>query len=65
MYKHEQKICAVCGQTFECKVGDIVNCDCYNIQLTEEAQRYIANNYNDCICITCLTKIKDTITNDN
>jgi hypothetical protein len=52
--KHELKSCPCCGKVFECKPGDIANCQCFGIKISEEASVFIAKKYVDCICIGCL-----------
>jgi hypothetical protein len=58
MYKHEEKRCSRCGECFECKAGDIVNCQCYGIELTTEEEAFIASHYTDCLCRFCLLQLK-------
>jgi hypothetical protein len=69
MQKHEQKICAKCNATFECKVGSIHLCQCSTIQLTENERYFIQQQFADCLCINCLIHLKDeysrTITAQN
>jgi hypothetical protein len=48
MYKHEEKKCPRCEKIFECKVGDILKCQCYGIELSVEEEAFIKSNYNDC-----------------
>lgn len=55
--KHEIKTCPRCGSTFECRVGDILQCQCYGITLTIDQQREIIKNYDDCLCRSCLEAI--------
>ncbi|MEO8768462.1 MAG: cysteine-rich CWC family protein [Ferruginibacter sp.] len=52
--KHEEKICPRCGNTFECKIGDIMNCQCHGISFTNEAIAFVSRNYDDCLCRVCL-----------
>jgi hypothetical protein len=52
--KHELKNCPRCGNLFECKPGDIANCQCFGTKLNEEASAFIAKKYGDCLCIGCL-----------
>jgi len=54
MCQHETKQCGRCHTPFECKVGNILECQCYGVSLTEEQKDYIDNNYNDCLCRSCL-----------
>ena len=44
--KHEQKECPRCQTLFECKAGDIVNCQCYGIDLSAKEEGLIRLKYN-------------------
>ena len=57
MSKHEIKTCARCGATFECKAGDITNCQCYGVKLSAEAEGFISKQYDDCLCRNCLQQL--------
>lgn len=59
MPQHEQKICPRCQSAFTCKTGDIGNCQCNSISLSEEETAFIEDRYNDCLCITCLHQLKN------
>jgi nicotinate-nucleotide--dimethylbenzimidazole phosphoribosyltransferase len=55
MASHETKKCERCSTLFECKVGNILECQCYAVQLTENEKAYISGKqYSDCICAACL-----------
>jgi nicotinate-nucleotide--dimethylbenzimidazole phosphoribosyltransferase len=55
MASHETKKCERCGTLFECKVGNILECQCYAVQLTENEKAYISEKrYSDCLCAACL-----------
>ena len=54
MCQHETKNCPRCKAVFECKPGNISQCQCYTIQLTVEQRAYIEQRYNDCLCKSCL-----------
>jgi hypothetical protein len=56
---HETKTCPRCQQPFACKPGNISNCQCNGIKLTEEEKAFIADRYEDCLCINCLQNLKD------
>ena len=58
MCKHEVKSCPRCQSGFECRVGDIINCQCYGIQLSAEEETFIQSNYQDCLCRNCLLQLK-------
>ncbi|MBL7749457.1 MAG: cysteine-rich CWC family protein [Chitinophagaceae bacterium] len=57
MYKHEIKKCPRCQTAFECKPGNIVQCQCYGIALTAEQRAYIEQHYADCLCRNCLQQL--------
>jgi nicotinate-nucleotide--dimethylbenzimidazole phosphoribosyltransferase len=59
MASHEIKKCERCGALFECKVGNIPECQCYAVQLTEGEKAYISEKrYGDCLCAACLHNLK-------
>jgi hypothetical protein len=58
MCKHEDKYCPRCNNLFECKVGNISQCQCNSIQLTEAETAFIDQQYNDCLCLACLKELK-------
>jgi len=61
MDKHEQKYCPKCNQPFICKVGDIANCQCNEVQLSEAANLFLSNTNYDCLCKNCLSKINQDV----
>lgn len=64
MQKHENKVCPGCGQTFECRVGDVLKCQCFGIHFNDAEQHDIEKRYNDCLCRNCLLMLKGKITNN-
>lgn len=54
MTKHEIKICPHCQQYFECKCGDIINCQCESVELKQKHRDYIYQQYDDCLCAGCM-----------
>ena len=63
MCKHEEKYCPNCNAVFECKVGDILHCQCYGIRFTEEEKKFIASKFSDCLCAACMISLKATYNN--
>ncbi|ATL49112.1 hypothetical protein COR50_19120 [Chitinophaga caeni] len=55
---HETKYCERCHATFECKLGNILQCQCNGIRLSDEEKEYLAAHYKDCLCRDCLEAIK-------
>jgi hypothetical protein len=58
MNKHEQKYCPRCTVAFECKVGNITQCQCSNINLNVEEHAYIGSLYQDCLCAACIAAVR-------
>ena len=56
---HEIKICSRCNNNFECKLGDIANCECSKIVLSIEEKAFIEDRYTDCLCLNCLLQFKN------
>ena len=61
MAQHETKNCQRCDANFECKVGNITQCQCYGFSFNDKEKDYIYNNYNDCLCRKCLGSIKHEV----
>ncbi|MBC7866623.1 MAG: cysteine-rich CWC family protein [Gloeobacteraceae cyanobacterium ES-bin-316] len=55
--KHELKTCPRCKQSFECKVGDVINCQCYAIAVPWQVYDHISQKYDECICAECLQEL--------
>ena len=55
---HEIKICGHCGEKFECKVGDVFNCQCSKVSINENERKYMAKFYSDCLCAKCMLLLK-------
>lgn len=56
--KHEIKSCPRCGSKFECKPGNITQCQCFEVKLTKDETLFIKELYDDCLCANCLRKLK-------
>ncbi len=54
------KICLHCGNEFECKEDDIINCDCLSVTLSAETLAYIASQFEECLCLRCLRNFEET-----
>ncbi|MEJ0103144.1 MAG: cysteine-rich CWC family protein [Bacteroidota bacterium] len=59
MSLHEEKYCPRCLKVFECKPGNITQCQCYDIQMTTEQNAYIEDRYNNCLCRNCLSQLQN------
>jgi cysteine-rich CWC protein len=58
MCKHEEKHCPRCGASFECKVGDITQCQCYAVHVNDAERNYIGALFQDCLCASCIRSLK-------
>jgi len=58
MATHEPKSCPRCEQPFECKPGNITECQCFGLSFTEEEKDYIRDVSSDCLCRNCLQALK-------
>jgi len=61
MSAHETKYCPRCKHAFECKPGNITQCQCYGIELTAEAKAFIEKRFNDCLCRDCLQYLQQEL----
>ncbi|WP_153796396.1 cysteine-rich CWC family protein [Foetidibacter luteolus] len=59
MPAHESKTCPRCQQAFECRVGDVANCQCNGFTFTAYEKAFIAERYSDCLCAACLHELKN------
>jgi hypothetical protein len=51
--------CQRCQQSFVCNPSNIAQCNCSKIELSFEETQYIAKQYSNCVCNTCLLHLKD------
>ncbi|WP_253764296.1 cysteine-rich CWC family protein [Flammeovirga sp. SJP92] len=58
MPEHEIKTCQRCGKTFECKVGNITQCQCYEVKLTYEETQKMREEYDECLCAACMLDLQ-------
>ena len=52
--KHELKYCPRCGSEFECKINNVLKCNCSLIEISTKVASQIARTYGDCLCNKCL-----------
>ncbi|WP_290660934.1 cysteine-rich CWC family protein [Ignavibacterium sp.] len=56
--KYELKRCPKCDKEFQCKAGNITQCQCFTIELNSAELRFIKEIYDDCLCAECMIKMK-------
>jgi hypothetical protein len=61
MSNHEQKLCPRCRAAFECKPGNVTQCQCFGIKFTPEQKEYIETRYADCLCRNCLLTLQNDV----
>ena len=54
MNRHETKDCPRCNKPFECKPGNITQCQCFGIKVKPELKAWLDKCYYDCLCRECL-----------
>jgi len=59
MCLHEAKYCPRCTKAFECKVGNITQCQCYGVSFSTEERAFIDARFTDCLCRDCLLQLKN------
>lgn len=61
MCTYENKTCPRCKKPFECKPGNITQCQCFGIKFSIEQKAYIEQRYSDCLCRDCLGTLQNEI----
>lgn len=61
MQKHEAKNCPRCMTAFECKPGNITQCQCYGITVSAELKAFMEQRYADCLCQNCLQQLQQEL----
>lgn len=54
------KTCNACQQLFACHANKITECECHHIQLSLPQLEWLRTQFKDCICLSCLKKLKNT-----
>lgn len=60
-----EKICPRCKSEFLCYHENILLCDCSKVNLSEMERAFIAEQYSDCLCMTCLQELKNCSSSAN
>ncbi|MFC1588830.1 cysteine-rich CWC family protein [Pseudomonadota bacterium] len=53
------KTCPRCKLSFECKTDDVTNCQCASVKLNQSQRDYIFQQFDDCLCASCLEQLRD------
>lgn len=59
MTKHEIISCERCGKKMECKANAYFKCQCSAVQLNLNEVQYVSENYEGCLCASCLIDLKE------
>lgn len=59
--KHEEVRCPRCGSPFECKAGDVANCQCSSVKISPETHEYLAGTHYGCLCKKCLEELNRAV----
>lgn len=57
MQKYELQFCPRCEGGFYCRSGNIGECQCFPVSLTEEQYNALNEQYGQCLCARCLNEI--------
>lgn len=58
MTKHEMISCERCGTRIECRANTYSRCQCNAVHLSAKEVEHIAENYEGCLCASCLNTLK-------
>lgn len=61
MSQNEKKRCPRCNEVFECKAVSIEHCACTTIVLDENERNYMMEQFEDCLCVTCMIEVKEAL----
>ena len=64
MSLHETKYCPRCSKPFECKPGNITQCQCFGVPISLYDLELIKDAYEDCLCRDCLLELNDKFKNN-
>jgi len=59
MPKHEIISCERCSARIECKANSYIQCQCSRVTLNLNEVQYVSENFDGCLCATCLVKMKN------
>ncbi len=65
MAPHEPIPCPRCGQPFECKPGNITECQCFGLSFTDAEKSYIEGIADNCLCRNCLLELQRELRYEN
>lgn len=54
-----EKLCPRCNGPFTCGTENVSTCPCSSARLDSLQHSYLQMNYNECLCINCLTEVKN------
>ncbi|MGV3703815.1 MAG: cysteine-rich CWC family protein [Arcticibacter sp.] len=57
MIKHEIIRCERCAVQIECRSNSYTRCQCSAVQLTPDEIEFIGENYDGCLCASCLLEL--------
>ena len=59
--KHEIVSCKRCGTRFECKVGDVSNCQCSAVTISDATRKFLDKTSFGCLCASCVKNIDQKV----
>ncbi|MGE9293565.1 MAG: cysteine-rich CWC family protein [Puniceicoccales bacterium] len=64
LHKYEIKRCPRCGRPFECKAGNIPQCQCSRVLMPHGLPSWVKELYDDCLCPQCLRMLAQEATEE-
>jgi len=58
------KQCPRCSKRFDCRVDDLEQCDCVEVELTMPLLQRLQQAYTDCLCPNCLRELSEGAAED-
>lgn len=56
--KYEPQECPRCKLPFVCNPHNVASCNCSQVTLSYEETRFIAKQFEECVCNKCLYELK-------
>lgn len=54
-----EKLCPRCSSSFSCGSENVPACQCSSASLDSLQRSYLQMNYHECLCLNCLTEVKN------
>ena len=59
--KQKLTYCSHCGIQFECKVDDVLNCQCQSATISQQTRDFLSSTQHQCLCANCLIHLNTLV----